>query len=222
MTLPGDLATGDYQLLVTGSETGTEVIVPISVQGADVGTLESTTTANVVPGKIVVFTGASIAVEVVADGVTPTGQVEVRNGAALVKTRTLSDGTVAIPTGRLKEVGIYTLDVRYLGDDAVAPSSDTVQVKVVKQTPNLIVRAPNKVDKGDRPTVTAVVKGLNAEVTGEVVFKYAGEKIVQLLDGGKASLKLAKLKKDTKVKVVYRGDGEFFKRVVKKTTIKVG
>ena len=41
------------------------------------------------------------------------------------------------------------------------------------------------------------------------------------LDGkGKADVKLAKLKKHTKVKVIYTGD-DFFERVKKKVTIKI-
>ena len=222
VTLPGDLATGDYELLVTGSDTGTEAIVPISVKGADVAEpVASETTANVVPGKVEVFTSSLVFVKVTADGVTPTGTVEIREGGKLLKSRTLANGTVSIPTGLFDKTGIHVLKVRYLGDDAVAPSNTAVTVKVVKQSPNLILRAPNKVDKGSSATVKAVLKGINAEVTGKVVFKYGNNKVVRTLNNGKAAITIAKLKKNTTVKVVYRGDGEFFKKVVKKTTIKV-
>ncbi len=221
VTLPGDLNTGDYELHITGSDTGTEAIVPISVKGRGVGTLRSRTSANVIPGKIEVLTSSLVFVKVSADGETPTGMVEIRDGKALLKTRTLSNGTVSIPTGRLKDTGIYTLSVRYLGDDVVAPSRDTVTVKVVKQSPNLLVRAPKKVDKGSTPRVKAVLKGINAEVTGKVAFRYDGEKVVRTLTNGKAAIRLAKLKQNTRVKVVYRGDGELFKKVIKTKTIKV-
>ena len=219
ITLPADAASGDTELIVTGVQTGTRAIVPISVQGT---TVDSKITANAVPGKIVVLTSSSINVKVTADGVTPTGKVEVRNGNELLKSRVLSNGTVDIPTGRLKDTGVFKLTVNYLGDEAANPSSTKVSVKVVKQSPNLKVKAPNKVSKGSRPKVKAILTGINAEVTGRVVFKYAGEKISRTLKDGKAKVKLAKLKKTTKVKVVYKGDGDLFKKVVKRTKIKVG
>ena len=222
VTLPGDLASGDYELLVTGSDTGTEAIVPISVEGIDVVLADSTIVATAVPAKVVVLTGTAVSVRVVSDDATPTGTVEVRNGDEVLRSRTLTDGTASIPTGRFSETGIYTLDVLYLGDDAVAPSSTTVTVKVVKQTPNLKISAPKKVKSGARPTVKVALKGLNATVTGTVVFKYSGTKVTKVLTKGKTSLKLAKVFKKTKVNVVYKGDGELFTRKTKSTTIRVG
>ena len=178
--------------------------------------------ADAVPETQEVFSSSLINVLVSAEGVTATGTVELRLDGALLRSGTLNDiGLVQLQTGRLSETGTFDIDVLYLGDDNVAPGESTVTVTVVKQTPKMKVKAPNKVSKGSRPTVKVKLKGDNAQVGGQVVLKYAGKKTTVTLDGkGKADVKLAKLKKNTKVKVIYTGD-DFFERVKKKVTIKV-
>jgi len=223
ITLPGDLATGDYELVVTGSDTGTEAIVPVSVVGDGGGDLATATiNPTAVPETQEVFSSSLINVLVSAEGVTATGTVELRLDGALLRSGTLNDiGLVQLQTGRLSETGTFDIDVLYLGDDNVAPGESTVTVTVVKQTPKMKVKAPNKVSKGSRPTVKVRLKGDNAQVSGQVVLKYAGKRATVTLDGkGKADAKLAKLKKNTTVKVIYQGD-DFFERVKKKVTIKV-
>ncbi len=204
--------SSDHDPVVVGLDLGEEPATPTP----------STVSASAVSAKVLVLTGTAVAVSVSADGTTPTGTVELSIDGEKLKSATLSDGSVLVPTGRFDRTGIYTIDVDYLGDGAVAPSSSTVKVKVVKQEPNLKISAPAKVDQGERPVVEVELKGINATVTGDVVFKYAGQKVVKTLTDGTARLRLDKLKKKkTKVKVVYRGDGELFTRVMKKTTIKV-
>lgn len=72
-----------------------------------------------------------IPVTVTADGVVPTGTVEVLDGDRVLGTATLSDGSavVVLPKKSLKR-GTYELTVSYAGDDAVAGGTTTVTVRV--------------------------------------------------------------------------------------------
>jgi hypothetical protein len=91
---------------------------------------DSTTTAVANPPQLKVGKGSRITVTVAADGPVPTGQVELREGDAVLGTGTLQDGRVTIPTGVYREPGARTLTAAYGGDATTGPSSGTVQVTV--------------------------------------------------------------------------------------------
>ena len=95
--LPADVATGDYELLVAGLATGTEAVVPISVQGDTTPELEATTTAAT--AEPVTYGDAGTVSVTVESATTPTGTVEIRDGTDPVGSATLTDGaaTVTLP-----------------------------------------------------------------------------------------------------------------------------
>jgi 5'-nucleotidase len=225
ITVPADALSGDYEVLVRGVQTGTEAIIPITVTAVEEPEPEpiaSSVRASAASARVVVLTGTAIAVAVDAEGATPTGEVELAFGETVLRTATLTDGTVLIPTGRFGDTGIFRLTVRYLGDGTVAPSSSTVTVRVVKQTPNLRITAPKQVRKNARPVVKVALNAINATPTGQVVFQYDGKRVTKRLTNGTTRLKLARItKKKTVVRVTYRGDGDFFNSVTKRTTIRI-
>ncbi len=211
VTLPADLATGSYDLVVSGADTGTEAIVPIDVTAGAKGI--SIVSASAVPNRVEVKRGNTVNVTVISTGsATPTGDVEVRLGGRAIATGTLNGaGKVSIKVGSWNEVGVFPLNVVYLGDDATEQGTDGVTVKVVKQTPTLKLFAPGSVKKGARPTVRVKVNGYHATVGGKVRFVYQGETVVKSLSGGTTQLKLKSLKQSPKVKVYYLGNDTFNK-----------
>ena len=88
------------------------------------------------PGPIKCKKGtAPVGVTVSADGVTPTGQVELVVDGRTVDRAALSDGRAMLTVGPFASTGSKTFEVRYLGDDQVAPGSATGSVEVVKGNP---------------------------------------------------------------------------------------
>jgi 5'-nucleotidase len=74
---------------------------------------------------------AAIGVTVSANGVTPTGTVELRNGSTVLGRTQLTNGVgvIHLPAKLLKR-GTYILTLVYSGDNAVKGSSATVTFHV--------------------------------------------------------------------------------------------
>ncbi|WP_345464141.1 ExeM/NucH family extracellular endonuclease [Nocardioides marinquilinus] len=182
----------------------------------------ATVSATVTPAKPVVGKDrARVAVTVNATGVTPTGTVEVRQGTKVLGSATLSSGKATIVLPVFKTAGNQALQVRYLGDANVAAAATPKTVSVAKATPSMTVTAPAKVKRNATPTVSVKLAATGLTVTGKVQFKYNGRTVTKTLSGQKASLKLAKLTKNTTVTVVYVGNANLNKKTASKT-IKVG
>ncbi|WP_182920446.1 ExeM/NucH family extracellular endonuclease [Nocardioides cavernaquae] len=127
VTLPSDLAPGAAALTVTGLTTGTVATVPVVVEKAP-----STVTATVDPGILKVRKDrAQVTVDVSSIGA-PTGRVEIHADGRLLDAASLVDGVATLTVGPFARPGTVTLEVRYLGDDRVAPSSTTTTVEVTK------------------------------------------------------------------------------------------
>jgi 5'-nucleotidase len=127
VTLPAGLTPGTVALTVRGATTGTVATVPLTVTKAD-----SAVTATVSPGTIKAKKGtATVSVEV-ASSVAATGQVEVYADGRLLGRATLSAGQANVGVGPFRDPGTVTLKVRYPGDERVAPSSTTVELRVVR------------------------------------------------------------------------------------------
>jgi hypothetical protein len=206
----GALDAGTYTLTVAyagddnvgGDQTTVELVVTKAATSAAAGN------DSVVYGK-----GASIPVEVTADGVTPTGKVTVKSGSKVLGTATLSEGSadVSIPAKALAP-GKYTLTVEYAGDDNVQASTDTATLTVTQTKSSLSKPSvsPRKVIvKKTRATVTVKVTAPGVTPTGKVTVSGGGlaSKSVTI-KGGKAVLKLAAFKTAgvKTLKVTYAGD----------------
>ncbi len=83
--------------------------------------------------SVVYGAAASVPVTVNADGVTPTGSVSVRDGAAVLGTATLATGqaSVAVLAGTLQP-GVHALTVEYAGDEHVTTATKGITLTVAK------------------------------------------------------------------------------------------
>jgi Zn-dependent metalloprotease len=129
VALPASLPAGSHALSVVYSGDGNYDTKTQSVT-ATVNKAPSTTTASA-PRHVKAKKKFNVRATVAAAGGTPTGTVQVFDGSKLIGTGTLANGTVTITiTNGLKKEGKHTLTVKYLGSANVAPSQDTVKVKV--------------------------------------------------------------------------------------------
>lgn len=185
LTLPRTVTTGDVVEL-KASPSGTTVTIPAEPAAAPV---ESSITAT---ADDVAF-GQDTVVKATVTPATATGSVEVREGDTLLGTGTLADGTVTvtIKAGTLAP-GSHDLTVRYLGDDATAPSSTTVTTKVGTQASVVTVTPPanNPVVRGSRtPLKVEVTAGGEPVADGIVAAFVDGTEVDRAtLRSGKATL----------------------------------
>ena len=92
----------------------------------------TSTTATPASQKVSYGKVPRIQVTVTSSAGTPTGEVVVREGSAIVGSATLSGGTVSINLISTLKVGRHSLTVKYQGSDAYAASSAAVTLTVVK------------------------------------------------------------------------------------------
>ncbi|MBD3915928.1 ThuA domain-containing protein [Nocardioides hwasunensis] len=138
-----------------------------------------------------------------------TGRVELVSGTDLVAAGTLAAGQARLDLAAQGLVpGTHRLTLRYVGDGAHKASSSVVEVVVDKVVPRMSVKAPNKVKKGKRATVRAVLRAPDGvRVTGDVTFKIkGGKKIAGTLKDGRVFVQLPKAKgKRIRLVVTYQG-----------------
>ncbi|MEJ7561280.1 MAG: 5'-nucleotidase C-terminal domain-containing protein, partial [Ilumatobacteraceae bacterium] len=174
VTLPQNTPPGEVVLTVTGTTTGTETMVPITVSAPEpVPSSVTATAADMVYGT----DG-----EVVAT-VTPaaaTGEVEVFDGETSLGSAPVTAGVASITIdGTALEIGSHVLDVRYSGGPGFEPSETTVQIDVAKATPTMTIsRSPAEVAvRSGKVTLTVDVSAegyqpggvVGAYVTGNLV-----------------------------------------------------
>jgi Zn-dependent metalloprotease len=131
-TLPGTIAVGahvykaEYKGDGSVAPNSTNVTVTVTAKPAS----PTTTTASA-PQKVKQKKSFDVSVTVASAGGTPSGTVEIYDGATKIGTGTLSGGTVTIHiTNGLKKKGKHTLTVKYLGTASFLASQTTVKVKV--------------------------------------------------------------------------------------------
>ena len=188
VVIPANAAAGATELVVTGNNTGTVVRVPIKVV-----VHASTVKATVDPGTVKFRqdkTGVTVAVT--SAGKTPTGAVEVWDGAEKVGSGSLhADGQAYLSVGPFDKVGIHTLTVKYLGDTVTAAGEAKVEVDVVRAKVKLRL-LDRKLKFGDA-VLPIAVRGFKYP-RGKVVVKVIKPK------GAKHKVK-ARLGKRGKVKI---------------------
>ena len=172
----------------------------------------STTTGDASPNRVVVKSGtATIRVSVISDGATPTGTVTAFLNGDQIGSGTVSDGAATFTVGPFGSTGVKTIELRYSGNDQVAASSTTTDVRVVKAEPSLDVNirpGKIKVDK-TKATVSIKVTADGFKPNGFVTVKAQGQDEVRVrLDNGKAEVTLDKFGNtgQKSVKISYEGD----------------
>ncbi len=132
-TLPADVPGGDVELTLTGATTGTEIPVVIQVEEGDT-TVDADITVDHRPNRVFAnSTRPYLDIDVTADGVTPTGRVEVRQNGALLRAGNLSNGSVTLRLPAFTSQGAKTLVVSYLGSDTVNPAQEQYVIQVERR-----------------------------------------------------------------------------------------
>ncbi len=133
--LPNDVPSGETALTLVGTQTGTEVTVPITVEAGQQGPVATTTKATPAKTRVQAGRGVNVTVVVTGAGITPTGRVEIsRNGRTIVGGR-LVDGKVVLKIpGKVtrKLLGRKTFVAKYLGSAAARPSRDSFTIRIVR------------------------------------------------------------------------------------------
>ncbi|GEL94603.1 discoidin domain-containing protein [Cellulomonas composti] len=148
-----------------GNGTETKPSTVTLYQGVDV-VLRTPTVAATWPGKQYLGTGRTVTVTVSATGATPTGTVEIREGATLRASAALdASGVARVALPGSLSVGVHQLTVAYLGDaQTEAKSLATHALQVGKATP-LITATAGPVRHGVGGTITANVGTTAGPVT---------------------------------------------------------
>ncbi|MBW8828404.1 MAG: Ig-like domain repeat protein [Burkholderiales bacterium] len=146
----------------------------------------SSTTLNVTPGSITA--GDSVTLTANVSGVSPTGNVTFKDGAAVLGTASLSTGAAILSTA-ITGAGPHSLTASYAGDAGNGPSSSTTASLTVSaaSTSTALTAAPNPVAAGGQLVLTAEVSG--ASPSGTVTFSDGGTVLgTAALVSGQASL----------------------------------
>jgi 5'-nucleotidase len=220
--LPDDVASGAHVLEVTGdnapdASTGTVALVPITVAGgAGPGpgpgpgpdpTPTKVATAVAADAPSVQYGEASMITATVTPA-TAAGTVRVLLKGTVVGTATLSAGKATISlAGSSLSPGAYPLQVAYEGNATHQASSTTITHVVTKATPTMTVKAPKKVEVGDRAKVKvklAVANDVPLKGRVELTIK-GGQTLKGKVEDGKVVFKLPKAQANdvgSKIKVV--------------------
>ena len=135
VVLPEGLETGTYDLVVRGVTTGTESVVPVSVEGAP-AVEETATDLGLSPASVQVKKGRSTATAAVSSASgPPQGTVEFYVNGQLVGSVALVNGNASLVLGPFDTVSDRTVEARYIGSDGFAASSDTATLSVTKGKP---------------------------------------------------------------------------------------
>ena len=204
VTLPADTPGGPATLLLSGAVTGTEIPVVVTVEEtAPVTPVLSVNAPTMTYGKSVAVT-----VNVSATGETPTGTVQIKSGATVLGTGTVSGGSAVITLpARSLTPGTVALTAAYSGDANVAAGSVNFNLNVLKATAEINSKVKPGTIKANKTQGKVVVK-VKADgvvpVTGKVKITVEGKGSITIkLVDGKAVWKFGKLtagKKTVKVK----------------------
>jgi 5'-nucleotidase len=137
VTVPDDVASGPATLVVTGTATGTEVLVPVTLEAAEEPEPETTTTTlGLDPATVKVKSQTSTATATVsAESGPASGTVEFYVGTQKVGQAALIGGSASFVLGPFATVGDRQIEARYLATATTVGSSDTAVLSVVKRKP---------------------------------------------------------------------------------------
>jgi len=200
-------------------------LVGIDVPSTVAPPVASRVTLTASPATVRVKKGTSrLSVTVAAPRAVATGTVAAYLGEEKLAESRLSAGTATLTVGPFGTVGTKALVIRYSGDASTRSSQAATSITVVKQRPKLTVRAPRRIEVGDRRKLKTILVAEGYIVTGKVKIKIAkgGAKVVKTLKSGKTAWKMPRFEKpgSYRIKVVYRGDA-LTERRVKTIKIKV-
>ncbi len=140
-------------------------------------------------------TAGTVQVAVASDGgPTPTGTVEVREGATVVATATLdAAGTAQVELPATLAAGSHTFVVAYLGDVDTAATTSAARTVTVAKAPSATTLTAGELRYGSGGKVTVqVASGPGATGTVELSDSVSGEVLEATLSGGTATFTMPK------------------------------
>jgi 5'-nucleotidase len=167
-----------------------------------------TLTATVSPDTVKVKKdGPTVSLAVTKPSGTATGAVIAMVDGTVVGAGELAGGKADIALQPFDEAGTATVTLKYFGDETTKAAQTSVAVTVTKANPRAKVRAPKRVERGDRAVFRLVYQAADLKPSGKVTVKVAGKKVTKKLKNGKVTfrIKMTKLGKN-KVVIRYRGD----------------
>lgn len=174
-----DLCAGVYGWLVD------DIAV---VYCATTTSLEATPPTNWIAGT----TGELTVTVSAADGSTPTGEIDVRDGSDVtLGTANLTNGTATVTLPDTLSGGRHDLAVRYLGTSAFAASTSSVPVTIAKAATRVTASAPKTWMNGVSARIPVKVNAVAGRpATGKVQLKSASGAVLSTatLAGGNAVL----------------------------------
>ena len=201
----GDLSI-EVRYLGDARTTGASDTVDVTVTKA-----ATTTTLSLSKASVPVNSGTTTATAVVSSAYgTAAGSVDFLVDGDIVATGTLVSGKVSVPLGPFATVGSSTVEARYAGNAALAQSSATAALEVVKATPKMTVtvKPATVVVKRTKAKVSVELTAPGQTVTGTIQVTAAGTTYDATLAAGKATVTLKAFPATgrQKITVVYSGD----------------
>lgn len=169
-----------------------------------------TLTATVSPDTVKVDKdGPTVSLAVAKAAGTATGAVIAMVDDKVVGAGELAGGKADIVLQPFEEAGTATVTLKYFGDETTKAGQTTVTVTVTKANPRAKVRAPERVERGERAVFRMVYKTAGHTPSGKVTVTVKGKKITKKLKNGKVTFRITmtKLGKN-KVVIRYRGDDQ--------------
>ncbi|GAB3260926.1 ExeM/NucH family extracellular endonuclease [Nocardioides dilutus] len=223
VVLPAGTPEGATTLTLSGATTGSEFPVVVNVEGGDpVEPVLSVSAPTMTYGKSSVVT-----VNVTATGQTPTGTVEVKNGATVLGSGPVVAGTASITLpARSLPPGTAALTAVYSGDANVAGKTASFSQTVVKATPVVSFTVkPDTIKAGLTKARIKVVVTADGVVpvdgTVRIFVKGQGAETVTLVNGkAKRKLDVFNNPGKRKVRVKFLGS-DFVETATKKGSLTV-
>ena len=227
-TLDVQLGAGAHELSAVFTPTDGRYAASTGTLTATIGSTASATTLTLRPPKVAFGGQVTAQVTVTAQGASPTGYVQIREGAKVLAVGTLvpdravpgkgkpgtshaASATILLP--RTLAVGTHTLTAVYAGAAGVqASTSEPAHVTVTKARPTIALTTPSwKVTPGSSPVITVKVTGVpQARVPGGKVALAVGRTTyLATLDAGKVTVTLPKVSRSVTVKATYLGDAGY-------------
>lgn len=193
VSLPADLAPGRHDLVASYAGSGwvgdgaALFSVTVGRAAAGVTATAPTTTSGEAPVVTATVTGV--------DGVAPTGQVRVSEGARVLGTADLVDGVARVSLPASLRVGSHPLTVDYLGSEQLAAASTTVDLTIrakPKGTSTTTARvSPGSVRRGKVATFAVTVRSAAGALPGRVTIMRDGRQVgAGTLTGGRSAIRV--------------------------------
>lgn len=202
--ITGDPVTATIQLL--SNATNSPDTITLSGESE---ALEPTTT-TVISSQNPSALGSVVTFTATVTGASPSGTIQFYDGNTLLgSSSTDGNGVASFNTSALA-IGSHNITAAFTGDTSNSPSTSTILIQTVKQTPTVaLASSVNPTNVGQSTTLTATVTAASVQPTGSVTFTDGGTTLgtAALNVNGVATLPVTSLTAGThNITASYAGD----------------